>query len=351
MPMFHSNGLFAGWSPTVYAGGAMAMRRKFSASGFLPDVRRYGCTYFNYVGKPLSYILATPEQPDDADNPLKRVFGNEAADRDIARFAERFGVPVLDSFGSSESGATVARVPGQPKGSLGRAPEGTVVLDPETLEECPPAQFDEHGRLLNAEEAIGEIVNKAIGQGFEGYYKNPEADAARMRHGWYWSGDLGYRDTDGWFYFAGRDFEWLRVDGENFAAAPIERIVAGFPGVILAAVYAVPDEEVGDQVMAAIQIADPGSFDPAAFDAYLVSQPDLGTKWSPRYVRVSAELPVTHTAKVLKRQLRHEHWTCDEPVFWRRTRGAPLERLDDEGRAAIAAAFAGRDRLGELDKL
>ena len=106
-----------------------------------------------------------------------------------------------------------------------------------------------------------------------------------MRNGWYWSGDLGYRDEDGWFYFAGRDYEWLRVDGENFAAAPIERIIARYPGVVLDAVYAVPDEEVGDQVMVALQVADPASFDPADFDEFLAQQSDLGTKWSPRYVR------------------------------------------------------------------
>ena len=71
--------------------GSIALRRKFSASQFLPDVRRYGATYANYVGKPLSYILATPARPDDADNPLRVVYGNEGAPRDIDRFAQRFG--------------------------------------------------------------------------------------------------------------------------------------------------------------------------------------------------------------------------------------------------------------------
>jgi fatty-acyl-CoA synthase len=351
MPMFHSNALFAGWSPMVYAGGTLALRRKFSASGFLPDVRRYGATYFNYVGKPLTYILATPESPDDREHPLRRVFGNEAAERDIFRFSERFGVPVTDNYGSTESGAGVQRVPEQPKGALGRAAEGTVVLDPETLEEKPPAQFDENGRLLNAEECIGEIVNKAIGQGFEGYYNNDEANQQRMRHGWYWTGDLGYRDAAGWFYFAGRDFEWLRVDGENFSAAPIEMIAGRFPGVILSGVYAVPDEEVGDQVMIAIQMHSLDAFDPVAFDAFLAEQSDLGTKWSPRYVRVTTALPITQTSKVLKRQLRGQRWECDEPVYWRPTKNEPLRRMTALDRDAVREAFAARDRLGELDKI
>ena len=122
----------AGWGPALMAGSAFALPSsgRFSASGFLPDVRATGATYFNYVGKPLSYILATPEQPDDADNPLVRAFGNEGTTEDVARFAERFGVDVTDSYGSTEGGATVQRTPDTPPGALGRAPEGTVVLDP-----------------------------------------------------------------------------------------------------------------------------------------------------------------------------------------------------------------------------
>ena len=73
-----------------------------------------------------------------------------------------------------------------------------------------------------------------------------------MRGGMYWSGDLAYRDADGFVYFAGRTADWLRVDGENLAAAPIERILLRHPDVAEAAVYAVPDPSVGDQVMAAL---------------------------------------------------------------------------------------------------
>ena len=115
-------------------------------------------------------------------------------------------------------------------------------------------RFDERGRLLNAEEAIGELVSKGGGAGFEGYWRNDEAQRTRLREGWYWTGDLAYRDEKGFFYFAGRDHDWLRVDGENFASAPIERILQRHPDVALAAVYAVPDPVVGDQVMAAVQL-------------------------------------------------------------------------------------------------
>jgi len=317
MPLFHSNALMAGWGPAVAGGAAVALpgSGRFSASGFLPEVRRHGATYFNYVGKPLSYILATEERPDDADNPLRRVFGNEGAEADVARFGERFGCAVVDSYGSTEGGANVTRTPDTPRGALGRAPEGTLVIDPETGDECPPARFDGQGRLLNAEQAIGELVSKSGGAGFEGYWRNDDAERARLRNGWYWTGDLAYRDEAGFFYFAGRADDWLRVDGENFAAAPVARILERHPSVRLAAVYAVPDV-IGDQVMAALELHDGAEFDPGGFAAFLAGQPDVGTKWAPRFIRLCNKLPMTATTKVLTRALRAERWQCADPVWW-----------------------------------
>jgi fatty-acyl-CoA synthase len=346
MPLFHSNALMAGLAPALAGGATVALPTggRFSASGFLPDVRRHGVTYFNYVGKPLSYVLATPERPDDADNPLVRVFGNEGAEADVVRFGERFGCVVVDSYGSTEGGATVQRTPDTPRGALGRAPEGTMVVDPDSGRECPPARFDAHGCLLNAEEAIGELVSAGGAAGFEGYWRNDDAERARLRNGWYWTGDLAYRDGGGFFYFAGRADDWLRVDGENFAAAPVARIVERHPDVVLAAVYAVPDPVVGDQVMAALQLRPGAEFDAGAFAAFVSAQPDLGTKWMPRFVRVCTALPVTATSKVLVRSLRAERWNCADPVWWRpgRAPGTAYQRLVAEDVADLEESVARR---------
>ena len=107
------------------------------------------------------------------------------------------------------------------------------------------------------------------------------------RNGWYWSGDLGYVDEDGWVYFAGRTSDWLRVDGENFPAAPIEAIIARHPDVLLASVYGVPEPDSGDQVMAPLVLREGRRFDGAAFAAWLDGQPDLSPKWRPRFVRLA----------------------------------------------------------------
>lgn len=347
MPLFHSNALMVGWSATIAAGASMVLRRRFSASAFLADLRRYGCTYMNYVGKPLSYILATAEEPDDANNPLQRCFGNEATPGDIKRFAERFGCKVTDNYGSTEGGVGVASVPNKPPNALGIGIPGTVILNPETKRECPPARFDRNGCLLNANEAVGEIANTQTVPMFEGYWNNPEANQERTRDGIYWSGDLGYRDEIGFIYFAGRNDDWMRVDGENVAAAPIENVLARHPNVIVAAVYAVPNAIVGDDVMAAVLLRDGYEFDPDEFRAFLAAQEDFGIKWTPRYVRVACQLPVTPTNKVLKRLLRAEIWKCDDPV-WRRERDGSYKLMTAASVAQSFLEFAARGRTDVL---
>jgi fatty-acyl-CoA synthase len=346
MPLFHSNAAVAGYTAPMAAGATTVLRRRFSASGFLPDVRKYGVTFFNYVGKPLTYVLATPPQPDDADTTLRIGFGNEAAPLDIDRFAARFGCFVVDGYGSTEGGINMSKTEDTPPGSLGMPVPGfrASILDPETGSECAPAQFDESGRLLNAEEAIGEIVNPDGAGSFEGYYNNPEANAERMRGGMYWTGDLGYRDEAGFFYFAGRNSDWLRVDGENFAAAPVEQVISRHPGVVLAAVYAVPSPEVGDEVMVALMLHDGATFDAEGFVSFLAEQSDLSPKWMPRFVRISHGLPSTATQKVLKRVLQSENWECADEVWWRPDRDLAYRRLDADDVAKLRARFAERNR-------
>jgi fatty-acyl-CoA synthase len=139
-----------------------------------------------------------------------------------------------------------------------------------------------------------------------------------MRHGMYWSGDLAYRDGDGWIYLAGRTADWMRVDGENLAAAPIERILERLPGVSQVAVYAVPDERVGDQVMAALVLRGGTRLAPADFEEFLASQPDLSPKAWPRYVRINDGLPATATNKILKRELVAAGVSAEGGTLWTR---------------------------------
>jgi fatty-acyl-CoA synthase len=349
MPLFHGNALMTSWAPALAAGATLALRRKFSASGFLPDVRKYGVTYFNYVGRPLAYILATPERPDDADNTLIRVFGNEASEPDMRAFERRFGCWVSEGYGSSEGGISLNRTADTPVAALGPAPEGVVVLDPETGEECPRAEFDDDGKLLNGDVAIGELVHRTSAPAFEGYWRNGDAMSSRVRGTAYWSGDLCYIDSDGYVYFAGRGDDWIRVDGENIAAAPIERIIARHPDVLGVVAYAVPDPQSHDLVMAAIELRPDVPFDADGFARFLTEQHDLGTKAAPRVIRIIDAVPVTATMKTVRRDLRRERWRTADALWWRPERDSDYRPMTDDDVAAFEKRFARHGRAHILD--
>ena len=349
MPLFHANAQILALVPALSAGGCIALPRRFSKTSFLSDVRRYRATLFNYVGSPFAYIMDTPAGPDDADNPLRLGYGNEAPRQYIEAFSKRFGCEVIDGYGASEVGVGFARDKRDPPRSLGRA-DGVKIIN-EQGQECPPARFDTFDRLLNADDAIGEIVNTAGAFLFEGYYKDEESTRQRTRNGWFYTGDLGYADSDGFVYFAGRDAEWLRVGGENFLARPIEDILSRHPHVLLASVYGVPDPEAGDQVMVTLKLQRGSEFDAATFAAFLDSQPDLPPRWRPTFLRIAHEVATTHTNKVLKRVLRREKFLIDrigDPVYWRPRGASEFRRFTPDDLAALRQRF---ERAGHVARL
>ena len=222
-------------------------------------------------------------------------------------------------YGQSEGGAAINPTADMPKGALASPVDGVdlAVISPETGEQCPPAHFDADGQLLNAGQAIGEIVNRSGRGKFEGYYKREDAEHERLRQGWYWTGDLGYVDDEGFFYFAGRTGDWLRVDSENFAAGPVEAVLSRNPDFAVVAVYPVPDTDsgAGDQVMVVSRW--PGTpFDPAD------SRHGSGT--NSIWAEVGAPLrpglvlaPPDGHGQGDQGGPAEEAWACDDPVWWR----------------------------------
>jgi fatty-acyl-CoA synthase len=172
-----------------------------------------------------------------------------------------------------------------------------------------------------------------------------------VRRGWYWSGDLAYVDEDGWLFFAGRSSDWIRVDGENFAAAPIDAIIGRHPDIVLVAAYGVPDADAGDQVMVALVLRDGATFEGGSFATWLDGQPDLSPKWHPRFVRLCGALPCTPTNKILTRTLVHERFRSDRiggDVVHVRERGSDSYRVfDANDEEALHRSFVanGRDRF------
>lgn len=198
---------------------------------------------------------------------------------------------------------------------------------------------------------MGEIVNTANHFLFEGYYKDEEATRERTRHGRFYTGDLGYRDADGFVYFAGRDAEWIRVGGENFLARPVEELLTRHPDVMVASVYGVPDPEAGDQVMAALLLRPGAAFDPNGFGIFLDETPDLPPRWRPTFVRVATELPMTRSNKVLKRLLRREKFLpgrVADPLYWRPRGSDRFRPFSEEDLAALRLRF---ERAGHAARL
>ena len=349
MPLFHGNSVMMNLVPAMATGATVGMSRKFSASGFSEDVHRFGSTYVNYVGRALSYVLSRPEDPRDRHGTLRLAFGTEASEADVTRFSERFNCRVYEGYGLSEGVFRINRTADTPAGSLGK-PAGDVdvrILDEATGHECPRAEFDASGRLVDPS-AVGQIVAVGLAHTFEGYYKNPDAMKDRVKGADFWSGDLGYRDAAGWFYFAGRSSDWLRVDSENFAAAQVERILLRFPTVAAAPVFAVPDPTTGDQVMCAVETRPGESFDPAEFGAFLEQQRDMGVKWWPAFVRVVDVVPLTGSNKVDKAPLRRAAWSTTDAVYVRVGRTSSYVPFDEAAREKLEESFRHHGRAAFL---
>ena len=343
MPLFHGNALSAAVLPALASGATLALRRKFSASSFLPDVRECGATFFNSVGRAIAHIVATPATEHDRDHQLRYVLGPETSAQDKAAFTERFGVPLIEGYGSSENAIVLKPVrdprpgdpgPGQPARRRGRG------RPRERARSCPVAVFDEHGRLTNADACIGELVGRQARSNFEGYYNNPEADAERTRNGWYWSGDLAYRDEEGIFYFAGRPATGC---GWTARTSPPPRSSGSWPGSRGSAGW--PSTRSPTPAPATRSwppsSSTPGTtFDPEAFSAFLAAQEDLGTKWAPRFVRVVSALPVTASDKTDKKPLRAQRWETDDPVVAAGRAERPVRAADPGRHRADGREFA-----------
>jgi len=161
---------------------------------------------------------------------------------------------------------------------------------------------------------------------------------------------FGYKDAAGYLYFTGRALDWIRVDGENFLAKPVEDALQRHPAIYLAAVYGVPDASAGDRVMATVVTADDARLDGRELYQFLVGLSDFSPKWLPTYVRLGQEVPMTPTNKVLVRELRRQKFRLEEvsDVIWWRERGEesykPFTR-DDYERVLAEFRAAGREGL------
>jgi len=375
MPLFHSNAIFLGFSPAFWVGGKLALRDRFSASNFVPDVFNYGVTYWNYVGEPVHYILDAIEKEYGGDeerilkevarnphNHLRYAVGNGASPPDIDRFTRWLGLEdMFELYGSTEAAISTFRKKTDPRGSVGEITEDAVKILNERGQECPPARLGPDGKILNYADAVGEICRLAADTGlFQGYFDNPEANTSKYRDGVYHSGDLGHvlvRDGKRFLFFDGRTDDWIRKDGENFSAAQVARHLAEHPDVMLSAAYGVPCSVSDELVMTALKLRPGATFDPRGFFDFCerqIAEGGMDRKWMPDFVRIVDDFEFTQTQKILVRSLKTQHFhrgrLADAPLYWRRrgdTTFLPFSAQDFE---RLRAEFVAAERADLLER-
>jgi fatty-acyl-CoA synthase len=375
MPLFHSNAMFLGFQPAFHVSGCLSMRERFSASSFVPDVLRYGVTYWNYVGEPVHYVLGAIEKEYGGDlariraevtnnpkNHLRWALGNGAAAPDIERFVDWLGLEdMFELYGSTEAAISTFRKKGDPRGSVGEITDPAVKILNERDEECPPATLGPDGKITNYADAVGEICRVAPDTSlFQGYFDNPKANNDKYRDGVYHSGDLGHvlvRDGTRYLFFDGRTDDWIRKDGENFSALQVARHLQEHPDIVLAAAYGVPCAVSDELVMAALKLRAGSRFDPKTFFDFcetLVTKGGMDRKWFPDFVRVVDEFEYTQTEKILVRNLKKVHFDRnrlpDEPLYWRTRGDAAFRPLTPEAYEGLRRQFAAAEKLELLDR-
>jgi crotonobetaine/carnitine-CoA ligase len=313
-PLFHVTARSAVVTASMWAGGSAHLADGFSATRFWDEVKAADATWFGYMGIVIHLLHAQPETPEDRDNAVRIAFGAAAPPAIMAPFEARFGLRLVEVYGSTELGPASA-----PRYPHPRKP-GTMGLP------CRHLHVEVHDEDDNPlpPNTPGEIVARpaepfAMAQG---YWKEPRATIEAFRNLWFHTGDGGYLDDEGYVVFTDRVKDSLRRRGENISSFEVERGVQRHPDVLECAAYAVPAELTEDELMVAV-VPKPGhSVDPGGLIGFCIEA--LPRFMVPRYVRIMAALPKTPSQRIEKYRLREQGVTPD--TFDREAAGLAVPR-------------------------
>ncbi|CAM2166197.1 Sulfoacetate--CoA ligase [Paraburkholderia sacchari] len=303
LPLYHINGLVVTLLAPLWHAGSVVLPPRFSARTFWRDAARHGCTWINVVPTIIAYLL-DGDEPNGLDLKAREALkalkfcrsASAALPADHHRaFEARFGIGVIETMGMTETAAPVFSNPYDASrrriGSIG-LPSGSEAR-----------VIDRDGRVCGPHEC-GEIVLRGE-QIMRGYYKRHEETAkAFTADGWLRTGDLGYRDDEGYFYINGRSKELIIKGGENIAPREIDEALLRHPGVLDAAAVGVPDPAYGQEIVAFVVPRDAhwqGAPDPADLRAHCLRE--LGRYKTPREFRFVSELPRGPSGKVQRLKL------------------------------------------------
>jgi crotonobetaine/carnitine-CoA ligase len=277
-------------------GTSLVTREGFKTSAWLDDVRRFGCTDTLLIGAMMSFLMASPQLPDDADNPIRACIGGPVPPF-IEEFSRRFGIDrVVATYGMSEIV------------NVFLTPPGTSVTA-QTYQSCgkeagfPVRLVRDDGTLVDDNE-IGELQVGGDKSALNlGYLNDPDATAqAWTKDGWFKTGDLFRRDADGYYYFVDRLKDALRRRGENISSTEVEEIALKHPAVVECAVVAVPSEWSEDEVMIFVVVAEGATVSAEELTEFMAEHvPAFAV---PRFVEFLNDLPKTPSLKIQKSVLR-----------------------------------------------
>jgi crotonobetaine/carnitine-CoA ligase len=289
LPLFHvtAQGTTMG---SFLGGGQVSLATGFNVFGFWKHIRRSRAVVFPYLGAVLNMLNARPARPDDADNPVRIAFGAAAPAEIWASFEKRFALRLLETYGQSEWMAIWVLQPSdKPRiGAAGKAPA-----------RCEVKVVDENDRDLPPGR-LGQIIMRPAGPGLmmNGYYRQPELNARVFKDGWFYTGDAGELDADGYLYFRGRLKDYIRRRGENISAFEIERVVNCHTAIQESAVVGVPSA-LGEEEVKLCVVLKPGqALDEETLWQYCKA--GLPRFMVPRYIEILTEFPRTATQRVRK---------------------------------------------------
>ncbi len=321
LPMYHSVGGVQAPGAALAAGAAVVLREKFSASAFWPEIRRWDCTLFQYIGELCRYLLHTPADPDEGSHRIRLACGNGLAPEVWTPFQERFAIPrILEFYAATESNISLFNVEGRP-GSIGSVPSYLAHRFSPALVRIDPCSGeplrDEAGLCLRCApdepgEALGKVTGDpaAVGSRFDGYTSRAASERKLLRHvfepgdAWFRTGDLLRRDARGFFYFVDRLGDTFRRKGENVSTSEVASVLCGFPGIRHASVYGVSVPGADGKAGMAALVCDAAALDLGGLHAYLAEQ--LPSYARPVFVRLRAEADLTGTLKYSKTALAAE---------------------------------------------
>jgi crotonobetaine/carnitine-CoA ligase len=293
LPLFHANALFLTTVRALALGLPMVLSRRFSASRFWDEIRRYGVTTFNALGAMIPILMKQPERPDDAENPVRMVFSAACPASVWAEFEKRFGVHIVEGYAAVDGGGfAIVNFGNAPKGSIGKPMNPVRIVDDDG-NQVPPGQPGE--LLFEVEDEKRRRVE---------YYKNEEASNAKIRDGWFHTGDLVCGDEDGNLYFVDRKTDSLRRRGDNISSWEVEREIDKHPSVLESAVFGVPSELGEDDVMAVVVLK--GGQTLRAEELVQHCEERMAKFMVPRYIEFREELPKTETHRIQKSGLKRD---------------------------------------------